>query len=138
MLNHPSVRPKVAVINGFADTTEMLEMVLQDAGYETVAAQAREVRNGIIDLPAFARNHQLAAIVYDIAIPYDENWAFLSRLCAGPTGLPPIIITTTNLAALKKLAGADASALEIIGKPYDLGEMVRMVHAAVARSAGLS
>lgn len=127
----------MAVINGFADTTEMLEMVLQDAGYETVAAQARDVRSGIVDLPAFARNHQLAAIVYDIALPYDENWAYLSQLRGSADGLPPIVITTTNLAALRKLAGDHASALEIIGKPYDLGEMVRMVHAAVARSPAL-
>lgn len=127
-------RPRVGVINGFADATELLEMVLQDAGYDTVAAQARDVRSGIVDLPAFVRNQQLAAIVYDIALPYDENWRFLASLRDRHKELPPIVVTTTNLTALKKLAGEEAAALEIIGKPYDLGEMVQMVHAAVARS----
>ena len=44
----------------------------------------------------------------------------------------PFVITTTNKPALDKLVG-ETEALEIIGKPYDLAQVVDAVRAALAR-----
>lgn len=124
-------RPKVAVVNGLQDTMDLLEMVLGEAGYDTIAVQARDVRKGIVDLPALARTHGLRAIVYDIAIPYAENWDFLTSLrTAAGADLPPIVVTTTNHRALEAFAG-ETRAIEIMGKPYDLQALVDAVHRAV-------
>ncbi|CAN5813940.1 hypothetical protein BH18ACI5_BH18ACI5_26320 [soil metagenome] len=70
----------IAIINGLQDTIERLEFALQASGFRTVAAQARDVRNRIVDLAAFCKTHHVAAIIYDIAIPYEENWKFLVEL----------------------------------------------------------
>jgi len=74
-------------------------------------------------------------IVYDISPPYDANWRFLrlvrsSELLKGRQ----FVITTTNKPALERLVG-DSEALEIIGKPYDLGRVIEAVRTALARSA---
>lgn len=127
-----TARPKVAVVNGLQDTMDMLEIALREAGYDTVAVQARDVRTGVVDLPALARKHALSAIVYDVAIPYGENWEFLTHL-RGSSGneLPPIVITTTNRRALELFAGGETPALEIVGKPYDVAAVIDAVHRAV-------
>ncbi|MEO5894801.1 MAG: hypothetical protein ABIS06_03785 [Vicinamibacterales bacterium] len=123
--------PTIAVINGLQDTIEMLEFALQGAGFSTVAAQARDVRNRIVDLAAFCKTHHVAAIIYDIAIPYEENWKFLVEL-RGTEGdrLPPIVVTTTNQRAMEQVEPR-AELLEIIGKPYDLALVVAAVGRAV-------
>jgi hypothetical protein len=41
------------------------------------------------------------------------------------------VLTTTNAAQVQKIAGADEHLHEIVGKPYDLGEVVRAVKEAV-------
>ena len=122
----------IAIINGLQDTIEMLEFALQEAGFRTVAAQARDVRHGIVDLPALCKAHHVAALVYDIAIPYEENWKFLIAL-RGREGdsLPPIVVTTTNQRVMEQIEPR-TEFLEIIGKPYDLA----LVVAAVSRAAG--
>ena len=127
-------RTKVAIVNGLQDTMDMLETALQHAGYDTLAVQARDVRLGIVDLPALTRNHGIGAIVYDIAIPYGDNWAFVkSHRDNAALGLPPIVLTTTNQRALEEFAGGETPAIEIIGKPYDLQVLIEAVHRAVGQ-----
>ena len=40
------------------------------------------------------------------------------------------MVTTTNAAEVAKIAGADQHLHEIVGKPYDLSEIVRAVKEA--------
>ena len=70
--------PTVAVINGLQDTIDMLRFVLEDAGFRVVDTQARDVRRGEVDLAEFVQRHDAAVVLYDIAIPYDENWRALA------------------------------------------------------------
>lgn len=130
-------RTKVAVVNGLQDTMDMLETALHHAGYDTLAVQARDVRLGIVDLPALTRKHGIGVIVYDIAIPYGDNWAFINAQRANPAlGLPPIVITTTNKRALEEFAGGETPAIEIIGKPYDVQALIAAVHRAAGGQTG--
>jgi CheY-like chemotaxis protein len=127
--------PTVAVINGLQDTIDMLRFVLEDAGFRVVDTQARDVRRGEVDLAEFVQRHDAAVVLYDIAIPYDENWRALQERRAAPAlATTPFVVTTTNQRALEGVVGP-TDAVEIIGKPYDLHRIVEAVRRAAGRQA---
>ncbi len=128
--------PVVAVFNSSEDTTDMLRVVLEHAGFVVVAAMTHELRDGKIDFAALMREHRPHVIVYDVAIPYEENWRLFEHFrdapaCAGVH----FVVTTTNTAQLKKIAGEGTPLFEIVGKPYDLQQIVRAVSEGIAGAA---
>jgi len=123
-------RRVVAVINGLADTIVMLRSALEEAGFATVEAQARDVRNGLVDLSAFVQRHTVDVVLYDIAIPYEDNWRFLNGLQASDElRHTPFVVTTLNQGALQRLVGP-TDTIEIIGNPFDLKRVVEAVRRA--------
>jgi CheY-like chemotaxis protein len=134
----PPAPPTVAVINGLQDTIEMLRVVLEDAGFRVVEAQARAVRRGEVDLAAFVEQHQVDVVLFDIAIPYDENWRAVQACRAEPAlAATPFVVTTTNQRALESMVGP-SDTVEIVGKPYDLSLVVDAVRRAAGRATQAS
>jgi len=110
----------------------MLRMAFEVEGFVVFAAFTNQLRDGKVDLEAFMRQHQPAVIVYDIALPYEQNWRLFEHIrttpaCRGVT----FVLTTTNAKHVRALAG-DEEVHEIVGKPYDLEEIVRAVKQAGA------
>ena len=67
-----------------------------------------------------------------ISPPYAENWQFFNtvrnvKAMAG-RGL---VLTTTNKNRLDEVVGADSTAIEIVGKPYDLQQITAAIMAAL-------
>jgi CheY-like chemotaxis protein len=123
----------VAVFNSSEDTTDMLRELFQHAGFVVVSAYTNALRDGKADLEALMRQYAPAVIVYDIALPYEENWRLYERIRDSPACRHvPFVLTTTNLAQVRKVAGA-AGLIEIVGKPYDLGLLLE----TVKRAAGV-
>ncbi len=127
----------VAVFNTSEDTTDMLRVVLEQSGFVVVTAFTNALRDGKVDLEALMRQHRPAVVVYDVALPYDANWRLLEHIKASPAcaGVQ-FVITTTNAVRLREVAGEDQQVLEIVGKPYDLGQLVKAVSEAVRRAGG--
>jgi DNA-binding response OmpR family regulator len=124
----------VAVFNTSEETTDMLRVVLELAGFIVVTAFTHAVRDGRTDLEAMMRQHRPTVVVYDIAPPYEANWRLFEHIRASPAcqGVR-FLLTTTNATQVRIVAGLE-HVHEIVGKPYDLDELVRLVKAAVEES----
>jgi CheY-like chemotaxis protein len=117
--------PVVAVFNTSTDIIDLLRFAFERAGFVTVSAMASEIREGEIDLERFVHQHRPDLLVYDIAPPYEENWRLFRHLQGTPIlqGLP-IVLTTTNARHVAELTAGTIDVHEVVGKPYDLSEIV--------------
>jgi len=126
---------KILVINSNEDTVEMLRIKLERSGFETLSAHVSDVKRGRVDLQAYLRRHQPAAIVYDIAPPYAQNWTFFKLLRSTDVMRSvPLVLTSTNKDEVEAIAGTPV--LEVIGKPYDLDAITDAVHRALGGETG--
>ena len=126
-------RPKVvAVVNSSPDTVDMLRFVFEHAGYAVVSAFTWEMRDAKVDVESFMRQHAPDVVVYDVAPPYEENWRLFQHFCTLPINQGrQFVITTTNAKHVKAVAGDGPTLLEVIGKPYDLGLILKAVEKAI-------
>lgn len=122
----------VAIVNTSPDTVEMLRVMFQLAGFSVISGYVHDIRDGRLDFEGFMRQHDPAAIVWDIAPPYEQQWKFFQHIRSRPTlAERQFVLTTTNVQQLRKVAGDVQPLYEIIGKPYDLEEVVKAVKVAV-------
>jgi DNA-binding NtrC family response regulator len=123
----------IAVLNSSDDTVEMLRACLQQEGYTAVVtAHIEDIKRGRLDFMAFLAEHDPGVLIYDIAIPYEDNWKFLQLLMSSEEMQGRrVVMTTTNKRVLESFVGK-TEAIEIHGKPYDLREIVQSVKAAAA------
>jgi CheY-like chemotaxis protein len=124
--------PVVAVFNANTDIVEMLRFALEHAGMIVITGHVVDAVRGALDIPALVSQHDPKAIVYDIAPPYERNWQFLQHLRTMPELQGrAFVLTSTHVANLRKLVGTDEDVHEILGKPYDIEEIVKAVQATV-------
>ena len=123
----------VAVINTSPDVVDMLRLTLEFAGIVVVSAMTWEVRDGEIDLERFVMQHKPKVVLYDIAPPYEINWLLFQHIRAMPVmeGIQ-FILTSTNAQQVHQFARGEVRRVyEIVGKPFDLGEIVTAVKEAL-------
>jgi DNA-binding NtrC family response regulator len=127
------MQPHVAIINTSEETTRLLEDLMCDEGFTTITAYIPEFKRGERDIQAFFQEHRPQAVLYDIAIPYVENWTFFREQILTHASLPEssFVLTTTNRTALELLVGPTNS-IELIGRPFDLETIVQAVKRAMA------
>ena len=126
----------VAVFNSHADTVTMLHLALQHAGYRTIDAPLREFQNGLAGGLAFLRLHHPDVVVYDVSPPYETNAAYCCDLQEADNARAWVITSTDPRRTERDLRGRPER-YELIGKPYDLDDVVAAVKRAVGKTAVL-
>ena len=120
--------PVVAILNTNDDTVEMLRILLESQGMVAVSAHLSDIKRGDFDFGGFLREHDPRVVIIDVAPPYDRSWLLVKHLRSLPVSANRrFVYTSTNAARLKEIAQPDEPILEIIGKPYDLQQIVDSV-----------
>jgi DNA-binding response OmpR family regulator len=120
----------VAVFNSSEDTTDMLRELFEHDGFVVVTAFTHALRDGETDLEGLMRQYAPQVIVYDIALPYEENWRLYQKIRSSPACRDvPFVLTSTNVAQVEKVSSGEPL-IEIVGKPYDLDELLQRVRLA--------
>jgi hypothetical protein len=119
---HP---PAVAIINTSPDTIDLLKDVVEKAGFLVVVGYTHDIRDGKLDLEMMMRVADPVVILWDLAPPYDRNWAFLQLLRTTVLKKRRLVLTTPNKAQVEKLVGSDQEIYEVVGKADDLDAIVR-------------
>lgn len=129
----------IGILNSTEDVIEILRTFLGDEGYATIAAYIPDFKRGREDLIAWLERLDPTVILYDIPPPYEENWMFYATMRELPAAQKHrFVITTTNKVVLERFVGPVA-AVEFIGKPFDLAEILQRIEVALAaldRDAG--
>lgn len=135
MLKTATPRPCVALLNTSVETIEILQSILEEEGFSVASGYIVDFKRGKRDLATFFSMHKPKALVYDIAIPYEDNWTYLQEQVLQVCGLvhTSVVITTTNRQILERMVGP-INVIEVIGKPFDLEEVVQTVRFAVERT----
>ena len=89
-------QPCIAIINTSEETLQLLQELMMDAGFASVSAYVPEFKRGERDIGAFFREYQPQAVLYDIAIPYIENWKFFQEQVLARDLLPNDITSSST------------------------------------------
>jgi hypothetical protein len=115
----PNAQPVVAVINTNDDLLQALRSRLLDEGVSVVQLHIRDVKSGRSDFGKFLKSHDPVVVIYDIAIPYDDNWTFFTTLQRLPeSSNRRFVITTVNKRVMEQKVGP-TDAIELIGGHAD-------------------
>jgi len=121
----------VGILNSTEDVVDLLQELLHDEGYATRVAYIPDLKRGRADVASWLGDLAPTAIIYDIPPPYEDNWNFYQWVRALPAAAPHrFILTTTNEHLLEQIAGV-SDAIEFVGKPFDLGEILDRVQLAL-------
>jgi DNA-binding NtrC family response regulator len=115
----------IAVLNDNEDTIAILVDALRRANYPVVSGRIPRDEESLSD---FLGKHDPRIVIYDIPIPYDANWERFAWLQSrGLFAGRAMIVTTTHKGHLDAVATGDSGAIEIVGKPYDLAQILSAV-----------
>ena len=121
----------VAIFNSSEEVIDLLKDVLEKAGFLVVFGHVAEIRRGAIDLEAFVKQHQPKVIVYDLMPPYEVTWGFLEHFRQNEAlqGVQ-FVVTSLNAQRVNEIVKPNEQVYEIVGKPFDLDQIVRAVKEA--------
>ena len=114
-----SPRNDVLIVDDDLDMIEVIELVLQDAGYAT-----RSALNGQQALDAVAVEMP-ALIVLDILMPVMNGWQFAQAFRARHGRAVPIVVATAAEQIERRRNGLDVT--DVLPKPFEVSDLLRLV-----------
>lgn len=127
-----SARQHVAVMNSSIDLVDLIAMILSDDGYEPLTLVS-SFQEAPAKERAFLRLHRPNIAVFTVSPPYPQGW---DVFCTPREEFPEIgwVVMTTNKRALEEWVGPTES-IELVGKPFDIEELVAAVRTAAEGGA---
>lgn len=124
---------KIAILNTSEDVIEAMTIALEGEGYEIVSALIVDFKKGRSDVGKFFEREKPDLVVYDLAPPLDENWAFYKKVSRSDAakGVPFILTTTNRIAVREAVGNEDIDVMEIVLKPFELKQLVKKVESAL-------
>jgi DNA-binding NtrC family response regulator len=120
----------VAVVNSSDSVRDLIAATLEDDGYRTVMGHVDDFIRARASVAEYLRENDPIVLVWDVAPPYETNWLYLQGVMGSAEAAGrAFVVTTTNRRALADTIGEN-SAIELIGKPFDLEEISRAVKRA--------
>lgn len=120
----------VAVLNSSKEITDVLSEIFKEEGHDTCTSFTYLYKGDDRSFDRFIKRCKPDVIIYDVAIPYKQNYELFKKLSQHESVKHiPFILTTTNKEALESLVGKTPTH-ELIGKPYDLKQIVTAVQHA--------
>jgi DNA-binding response OmpR family regulator len=120
-------KKKVLVVDDDRSLTELLQMVLEDAGYQvTLAENGREaIVSAAKDPPDL--------VVLDVVMPEMDGWATSDHLLSHErTAGIPIIFLSARVNAEDQLRGWYRGCFDYLTKPFDIQELLEKVSQGLA------
>jgi two-component system, chemotaxis family, chemotaxis protein CheY len=118
-------RPLVLVVDDDEGIREFITEVLVEEGYAVVTAA-----HGAAALDLLGQ-HSPSLILLDMKMPVMDGWEFARRYHERPAPHAPVVVITAAQDARQRAADINASA--VIGKPFDLSDLIDTVEAQIAR-----
>ncbi len=122
------------IINSSDDLLEVLSETFAEHGLTSATAHVADLKRHPEQIAPLIHKARPRCIMLDIAPLYDDTWRWFREQFATHPDVDgiPIIVTTTNLAALRSY-GIEEPIYEIVGKPFDIDRIVGAVERALAR-----
>jgi DNA-binding NarL/FixJ family response regulator len=128
----PSTEPTVAIVESSADIADLLCDVLRIADFTPVSGPVLDQPYDRATLDTFLAALDPSVVVWDIGIPYVEQWrAFQDIRSSDVLQRRGVVLTTTDKEAVAALAGSGLTPT-IIEKPYFPDQIVDAVRCALA------
>lgn len=127
--------PSVLVLNNCPDTVDLLTDALHAGGFRVLGTTIPELEHQVNTAGFGSIGFAPDVVVYDIGSGSDDDWTHLRQFTELP-GLKgkPLIIMTTNVVKVtdgRRNAVYVRSHLEFLSTPYDLGDLISRVSAAI-------
>jgi DNA-binding response OmpR family regulator len=137
MSNPRTAEGIVALFNASDDTIDMVQKLLTTAGDEQtlIWCHFADLKKGIVDFGRYMDKHNPEVVIFDLSPPYDENWTFFKTMRDDKKMRGRgTVLTTTNKARLDEVLGEDSHALEVVGRPKDLGQIDAAIKAETGKA----
>jgi DNA-binding NarL/FixJ family response regulator len=127
----PAMLPVIAVLNSDDTVLRAFQQVLEAEGFPTITAKVADF-DSADDVAAFLARHRARVVVYDIAQPYDDQWAQFQRVYeASRIHGCQFLVTTTDRTALTRSTypvGVDG----MMASPVDMADLLRVLRVLLA------